>query len=712
MKRNMDRLSLLLTIVIMSRGDVGGAAQVQPQPSRSAQFTIAPRTNCPKIPTDNTELPGRANTRVSLKELRQVMRSVEHVRGPPLDAYIVTTEDEHQTGSPLNHDRRLRFISGFSGSTGEAIITKLGSALWTDARYYGQADSELGCNWQILRNGIRNTPTAAEWISQNVNRKGKIRVGADPKLVPHHTWITWATEFEKNNMTLIPILANLIDSIWTSDRPEMPSMSMFVHSFEYTGETWQSKVKRVRGALQAMGADALVVTALDEIAWLLNIRGRDAMYLPVARAYVILFHQKIFMYVPGASVPESVSNHLRTFNCISDPFCVRIFEYDQFWKDLPTFSQSWNKVLLPVQFSYNSGCSHRVVTQVPEEKRMMQPSPIMMLKAVKNSVEIEGMKRAHIRDAVALCEFMAYFEDKMSEGEKWSEFQVASTLDKFRYDQHLSQGASFKTIVGFGPNGAQPHYRPQLNSSLVIAKNSTLVIDSGGQYLDGTTDVSRTFHFGSPTLKQQEAYTRALAGLLTLSKLRFPNSVDTTDVDVLARSHLWAAGMDYMHGTGHGIGSFLGVHEPPISIHYNSRQKKSFEAGHFLTVEPGFYQDGDFGVRVENVLEVVLVKQKYNVSGPYYGFKTTTLVPYEPKLINTDFLTPDLRKMINEYNAKVRQLVGSELKKKPDLKGFKWMMQKTGYIPEWLPPKNSKSSMHQESIKLSFLILSVVTILL
>ncbi|XP_065349359.1 xaa-Pro aminopeptidase 1-like isoform X2 [Cloeon dipterum] len=681
-------LLLIATMVIMSWAD--GATQVH-QPSKSNQPSAAPRTNCPKTPTETTEIiPTRINTRTHLKELRLAMRNVEHVRVAPLDAYIVTTEDEHQTGSPLNHDRRLQFISGFSGSAGEAIITKNNSAVWIDPRYYVQADSELACHWQIMRNGIRNTPTAAEWVLQNV-RRARIRIGADPKLIPHHTWISWEKEFEKYNITLIPVLKNLIDLIWGSDRPEPPKLTMYVHSMEYTGETWQSKVKRVRGAVNAMGADALVITALDEIAWLLNIRGRDAMYLPVSKAYAILVPQKIFLYVPGATVPESVSNHLRTFNCINDPYCVRVLEYDQFWRDLPTFLQSWNKVLLPSMFNYNPGCSHRVVSLVPEEKRLLLPSPIMMLKAVKNSVEIEGMRRAHVRDAAAVCEFMAYLEDKLGDGEKWTEFQVASTLDKFRYEQLLSQGASFKSIVGFGPNGASPHYRPHLNTSLVVARNSTLVIDSGGQYLDGTTDVTRTFHFGTPTPKEKEAYTRVLGGVLALSKLSFPYTVDTSDVDVLARSHLWAAGMDYKHGTGHGIGSFLGVHEPPISIHFNSRQKKSFEVGHFLTIEPGFYQDGDFGVRIENVVEVVLVKPKFNVSGPYYGFKTTTLVPYEPKLINPDFLNPDLRKMINQYNAKVRQVVGAELKKKPDLKGFKWMMKKTGYIPEWLPPKNSAS---------------------
>ncbi|KAF4529186.1 hypothetical protein B566_EDAN017660, partial [Ephemera danica] len=443
-----------------------------------------------------------------------------------------------------SRDRRLKYISGFSVSEGIAVVTNTSAVLWVDSQYYMQADAELACFWLIMRPDLPQVPSIPRWLRQQL-RSGA-RVGTDPRLIAHSSWVDLESDLAKVNISLVSVEANLIDHIWTRNRPQYSKNTSFVHALKYAGEAWESKVQRVRAKLKELGAEAQVITALDEVAWLLNIRGVDAPFVPVVRAYVLLAQDTIDMYIPGgaAGVSDAVG-----------------------------------------------------------EKKLPHSSPILMIKSVKNDVEIKGMRQAHVRDAAALCLFMAYLEDMLETGKEINESYVATTVDAFRLDQPLSEGASFRTIAGYGKNGALPHYRPKAASALRIKDDSTLVLDSGGQYLDGTTDVTRTLHFGKPTSLQREAYTR-------------------------------------------------------------------------------------------NALN-------YNVTGPYLTFRAATLVPYEPKLINIDLLTPDLRKMLNDYNARVRIEVGPELKKKNDLKGFRWMMNKTGYIPEWAPPKSSSYTLRPTLIFLT-----------
>ncbi|KAG8224298.1 hypothetical protein J437_LFUL007238 [Ladona fulva] len=347
-----------------------------------------------------------------------------------------------------------------------------------------------------------------------------------------------------------------------------------------SSKEWTEKVEDIRKKMKMVDADAYVITALDDIAWLLNVRGRDIPFVPVVRAYVILTNDMILLYAPPGKFNSThvMRMHLRSERCYGR-LCVRVHDYSNIWDDLKTLSQAWKKVLLPAPYSYTMGASHAIYNAVPMEKRMPMPSLVMRTKAQKNQVEREGMRKAHVRDAVALCDFFAYLESQVSSG-SLNETFVAEAVDRFRRQQELIRGASFETIAAFGPNGALPHYSPPrrrgtlsapgvhregpplLYEGLKIDNSSTLVIDSGGQYYDGTTDVSRTFHFGIPTAKQKEAYTRVLSGLLNLASLVFPaGKTEVADVDVLARAPLWAAGLDYRHGSGHGVGAFLSVHE-------------------------------------------------------------------------------------------------------------------------------------------------------
>ncbi|KAG8262233.1 Xaa-Pro aminopeptidase 2, partial [Homalodisca vitripennis] len=475
-----------------------------------------------------------------------------------------------------------------------------------------------------------------EWVSNRLKPGG--RIGADPTLVSSAAWERWAKKLAENSVYLLPIRNNLVDFIWGSSQPSYSKHDAHVWPIEYAGKTWQEKVAAVRTMVEGHGCDAMVVTSLDEIAWLLNIRGRDIPFSPVLRAYVVLTKSQISMYVPPNKLDLSVQRQLRTDNCYS-AFCVRLQNYTSIWEDLRTLSQVWKKVLLPAEDEFSQGVSRAIYTAIPVDKRHVAQSPIMTLKSEKNPTEKEGMRKAHIRDATAFCDFMAYLEDKMADGENWDELKVAHYLDKFRREQNLNRGISFRTIVAFGPHAAWPHYVPSNVTSLSVDRSSILLIDSGGHYLDGTTDVSRTFHLGSPSDREVDIYTRVLMGCIDLAMLQFPHYLPIRNIDVLARAHLWQAGVDYRHSTGHGVGVYGSVHESPININWQSKDAKMFRVGYFFTEEPGFYQEGQFGMRLENVLEVV--QNNFNSThGPFLSFRIITLIPFEPKLIDRSRLSP------------------------------------------------------------------------
>ncbi|XP_049771158.1 xaa-Pro aminopeptidase 1-like [Schistocerca cancellata] len=638
------------------------------------------RRACPATAED-PQPAARVGTEARVRRLRSLMRDPRHL----LDAYLVTSSDQHQSEFLARSDRRLEWISGFSGSYGEAVVTAQRgggeggqAALWTDGRYHAQADDQLDCGWQLVRHGVVQLSVQG-WLS-DVLHVPAARVGADPHLLPHTDWHALSVDLASINVTLVEIRENLIDKIWT-ERMMFKKYPAHVLPVEYAGETWENKVSRLRSHLALTGADAMVVTALDEVAWLLNIRGHDIPYYPVVHAYVIVSQNMLLLFIDPANLSDEVREHLKIEKCFSAN-CFSVRPYSSILAGLHTESQQWNTVLLPTECTYSKGASQAIYSAVSENKWMPQQSPIIFMKSVKNSAEIRGMQNAHIRDAAALCDFFAYMEQRMKDGFIWDELTVAETVDEFRREQKLSRGPSFATIAGFGPNGALPHYEPNNITSLTIDNSSMLVLDSGGQYLDGTTDVTRTLHFGEPTDFQKEVYTRVLIGSIQMASLIFPEDVQTSNIDVLARAPLWKVGLDYQHGTGHGIGSYLSVHESPIIVVY-STGNETFQKGQFFSNEPGYYKEGHFGVRLENILEVERRQTEHQSHKTYYGFKTVTLVPYEPKLIKEEMLTSEQRDWLNEYNSQIRSLVGAELKHQKRMKGFYWMMSKTGYVPPY-----------------------------
>ncbi|KDR14160.1 Xaa-Pro aminopeptidase 1 [Zootermopsis nevadensis] len=646
----------------------------------SMSFGIGQRNSCSpsKAPP-----PGRVDTSRQLKELRTRLKAMA------LDAFIITRDDGHQSEFPAHRDRRYTYISGFSGSDGIAVVTReWGAALWTDGRYFLQADIQLSCDWLLMRIGQPGVPHLMDWLLDILPENSKI--GADPKLVPNSIWNKWASKIGDSSISLVEVFENPVDRIWnsTTGRPPYPEYEAYVLAERFSGRKWEDKVKDLRAKLDAEGADAIVVTALDEVAWLLNIRGYDVPFNPMVHAYVTVTPDSVNLYVNESKLGLQVKAHLKSVNCYSE-HCTQVYSYDALIGDLKTNQQKWKKVLLPSQCYNSPGASRAIYSAIPPGKQLVTSSPIIFMKARKNHIEIDGMRRAHIRDAVALCDFFAHFEESTAAGEQWDELQVAKELDQFRREQNLSKGPSFSTIAGFGPNGAYPHYLPSDSSNvLLIDGSSMLVLDSGGHYLDGTTDVTRTIHLGTPTDFEREAYTRVLMGSIQLASLVFPSDVPMNSIDVLARGPLWEVGLNYLHGTGHGVGAFLSVHEAPITISYTTGNL-TFQEGYFFSDEPGYYHEGHFGVRLENVLEVVKKQTKHHFEGQYFSFLPVTYVPYEPKLINVKMLNPQHRQWLNDYNAKVRTLVGAELKRQHRMKGFYWMMDKTGYIPEHEPSSAS-----------------------
>ncbi|VVC30469.1 Hypothetical protein CINCED_3A013194 [Cinara cedri] len=628
------------------------------------------RKLCP--PMENIPQPiNRVNTSAILQELRKEMKKAKAYHGPPLDAYIIPDTDEHQNEEVADHDKRLKYVSGFSGTGGIAVVTQTKAIFWTEWMYYKQADEELSCDWQLLVRG--ESKRLDEWLVDEF--KPNARVAVDLKLISNGDWEFLYRALANESIILVPINNNIIDLIWVENRPSYPMREAYVWPLEYAGKKWENKLDETREKIKEMGCDAMVVTALDEIAWLLNIRGYDIPYGPFLKSYAIVSKDQLHLYTDQEKLSMSVRQHLHTDNCFS-AHCARVHDYEAIWTDLRTLSQVWRKVLVPSATEFNSGASRCIYILIQADKRKQAPSPIMYMIAEKNPVEKQGMRYSHVRDSAAMCNILAKLNEQFRNGQQLTELAVANMVDKYRDEQNHSRGASFRSIVGYGPNGAIPHYTPSPATSLKLDHMSTLVIDSGAHYWDGTTDVTRTVHFGQPSTVQIEAYTRVLMASIDLASFSFPCTLTLNQIDVIARAPLWDFSYDYKHGTGHGIGVFLKVHEPPVNMYYGQKSSDVvLKEGYFISDEPGYYKENHFGVRLETILEVI---PKNETAGKYLTFTPITLVPFEPKLIDYYMLSPKQVRWLNAYNDKIRKEVGAELLKNNRSRlGYEWMMART-----------------------------------
>ncbi|XP_312988.6 xaa-Pro aminopeptidase 1 [Anopheles gambiae] len=613
-----------------------------------------------------------------LQALRTEMRARTSTQSAELDAYLVPMYDEHQSQYLMEADQRIRFLTGFTGTIGEAVVLMRSAAIWTDDRYIEQADQELNCAWRLFRTGER--PTVAEYLLSELSPEA--RVGADPQLVPHHAWKALETELSADYIRMVPINRNLVDMIWGGRRPAPRSGAIKVHPVRFAGERWDSKVARLRANLTAMRCDGMIVTSLTEVAYLLNLRGSDIPHVPVFKAYLLVTHRELLLYTNTSRETLGLKNHLKAHSCHNEN-CVQLRDYGDVWRDLRTLAQHWHRLLVPGAVVFDTGASEAIHATLPRNIVFERPSPIIFLRAQKNQVERQGMRQAHIRDGVAMCEVLSRLEERFIAGDHITELSLSREIDHARKTQNNSEGIAFPTSVAYGVHSSMPNYTPSNRTNIELSEGMVL-IDSGGQYEDGTTEVSRTLHLGEPTAEQIRAYTNVLIGMIRLSMLTFPENLKPAELDALARGPVWGSMNDYPHGTGHGIGSYSSVRESPISISYTAKQRFTFKEGYFFSNEPGYYKNGAFGIRLENVLEVVDTGKMHPTGYKFLAFQDVTLVPFEQKMIDRTLLSVPEKKWLNDYNARIRQHVGSELKRKHKMDAFYWMMNKTRHVPEYV----------------------------
>ncbi len=564
-----------------------------------------------------------------LKKLRFLMEE------NGVQAYIIPSTDPHQSEYVPAFWRRREWISGFTGSAGDIVVTMDAAGLWTDSRYFLQAEQQLkGSGITLFKLGVSGTPSISSWISDQLFQGD--RVGVDARLFTNAEFTSMAEAWNRNGIELVSLHENLVDRIWEG-RPGVPSTPIRAHSIEFSGESVADKLEKVRRELRSRHVNAHVVTMLDAVAWLFNIRGDDVEYNPVVIAYAIVTIDSAMLFVHGNKITDELRAHLDGL--------VELHEYDAFAEALGKLSNGRHRVLL------DSGSVSRWVTEQLEGncEVEMGTSPITLLKAVKNDVELKGFRNAHIRDGVAMVRFLCWLEKAVPAGGV-TELSAAEKLAGFRVENEYFSGLSFETISSYGPHGAIIHYGPTPETDAALKPEGIYLVDSGGQYLDGTTDITRTISLGNATKKQKELFTRVLKGHIDLAMCRFPAGTVGKQLDTVARLPLWEAGLNYGHGTGHGVGSYLNVHEGPHAISYYRCIGVPLMPGMVTSNEPGFYLEGEFGIRIENLVYVVPDEESQNGEIAFNRFENLTVCPIDTKLVELSLLTEAERDYLNRYH--------------------------------------------------------------
>ncbi|XP_059536078.1 xaa-Pro aminopeptidase 2 [Myotis daubentonii] len=597
------------------------------------------------------------NTTVQLTALRQQMQTQN------LSAYIIPNTDAHMSEYIGEHDKRLTWMTGFTGSSGTAVVTMGKAGLWTDSRYWTQAEQEMDCNWELHKE-VGSTPIV-NWLLNEIPAGG--RVGFDPLLFSIGTWKSYDTALQGSDRELVSITTNLVDLVWGSKRPPVPSQPIYVLQEAFTGSTWQEKVSNIRSQMQKhrKAPTAVLLSMLDETAWLFNLRSSDIPYNPFFYSYTLLTDSSIRLFVNKSRFNSETLQYLNS-SC-TGPMCVQLEDYSQVYDSVQAYASGAVRIWIGT-----SNTMYAFYNVIPQDKIIAETySPVMVTKAVKNSKEQTLLKASHVQDAVALICYLVWLEKNVPKGTV-DEFSGAQLLDTFRGKEKFSSGPSFQTISASGLNAALAHYSPSKEVHRKLTSDEMYLVDSGGQYWGGTTDITRTVHWGTPSAFQKEAYTRVLIGNIDLSRLIFPAGTSGPMLEAFARKALWEVGLNYGHGTGHGIGNFLCVHEWPVGFHSSGL---TMGKGMFTSIEPGYYQDGEFGIRLEDVALVVEAKTKY--PGTYLTFEVVSLVPYDRNLIDVRLLSPEQLQYLNRYYQTIREKVGPELEKRQLLEELKWLQQHT-----------------------------------
>lgn len=562
-----------------------------------------------------------------VKDLRSLLRQ------NGLAAYIFPSTDPHYSEYPPAHWKIREWISGFNGSAGTAVVTLDDAALWTDSRYFLAAEEQLaGTPFRLMKERIEGTPSVAEWLSAVLPAGSTVGIDGWTSSVED----VWSLEKELLQKGLnLDVTKNPTDTLWT-DRPALPDAPVHIQPLEYAGRNIAEKLSLIRSSMSAQQADGLILTALDEVAWTLNLRGTDVHCTPVFVAYMLITSNHCFLYIDKVKLTQEVTAYLETAG-------VEIRGYDEITGDLQRFD---GQCMLIDRTSVNLALYHCL----PEASAVAEaPSPVAMLKAVKCPAEVEGYRRAMLRDGVAMVKFLKWLKPAVEAGGQ-TELSICRKLDELRGEQELYHGNSFDTIAGYATHGAIVHYEPTEETDIPLQPKGLLLLDSGAQYEDGTTDLTRTIALGPVTEEERHDYTLVLKGHIRLARVKFPKGASGTQLDACARYAMWQEGINFLHGTGHGVGSYLCVHEGPHQIRMNYMPAPLLPCM-TVTNEPGIYKAGRHGVRIENTQ--IILPYRETEFGQFLQFDPLTLCPIDTAPIDWEMLDADETEWLNGYHRRV-----------------------------------------------------------
>lgn len=583
-----------------------------------------------------------------LESLREVMRR-EH-----LSAFIFPSTDAHQSEYVADHWQGRTWISGFNGSAGTAVVTMKSAALWTDSRYFLAAEEQLkGTEFQLMKLKIEGTPTISEWLAQELQGENA-EVGLDGMVNSYHETMGLIADLRKSGGITVRTNFDPLGLIWT-DRPAIPANPVEIQTMEFAGESVASKISRIRTALRQRHADGMLISALDDIAWTLNLRGTDVHCVPVFVSYLLISSQQVLLYVDSAKINDEVKAYL-TENGIS------LYSYNKVAEGLERYSE-YNILLDGDETSYF------LWKTVKCQEIIAGNSPVPAMKAQKNDREIAGFRQAMLRDGVAMVKFLRWLKPAVEAGGQ-TEISIDRKLTSLRAEQHLFRDISFDTIAGYQAHGAIVHYEATPETDVALKPEGLILIDSGAQYQDGTTDITRTIALGPVTEEMKHVYTLVLKGHIQLELAKFPDGASGTQLDALARECMWREGYNYLHGTGHGVGSYLSVHEGPHQIRMEWKPTP-LRAGMTVTDEPGLYLSGKFGVRIENTL---LIKDYQTTEfGKFLQMESLTLCPIDLTPVDFSMLQPEEIEWLDTYHRDVFE------KLSPYLEGedLEWLREAT-----------------------------------
>lgn len=587
-----------------------------------------------------------------LESLREVMKR-EH-----LAAFIFPSTDAHQSEYVADHWMGRAWISGFDGSAGTAVVTMHSAALWTDSRYFLAAEEQLkGTEFQLMKLKIPGTLSIAEWLGKELQDVDSPEVGLDGWVNSYSSTSGLIADLRKAGGITVRTNFDPLEEIW-KDRPSIPLKPVEIQPMEFAGEDVSSKIKRIRLALRAQHADGMLVSALDDIAWTLNLRGTDVHCVPVFVSYLLIASDKVSLFVDEAKVSSEIRAYLESNG-------VSIYKYNKVEEGLKAYSE-YNILLDGNETSYYLWKAVRC------QEIVLASSPIPAMKAVKNEAEIAGYRSAMLKDGVAMVKFLKWLLPAVEAGGE-TEISIDKKLTALRAEQNLFRDISFDTIAGYQAHGAIVHYEATPETDIPLKPEGLLLLDSGAQYQDGTTDITRTIALGPITEEMKHIYTLVLKAHIQLELAKFPDGASGTQLDALGRECMWREGFNFLHGTGHGVGSYLSVHEGPHQIRMEY-MPTPLRAGMTLTDEPGLYLAGKFGVRIENT--VLLSDYMKTEFGKFLQIEPLTLCPIDTAPIDLAMLMPEELAWFNEYHAKVY----AELAPYLDEEEKKWLENATKAI--------------------------------